>query len=52
MKQTKFDLTGEYKSYYAAKTNPEVVEFGEIPFLTVGGKGEPGGKEFTGKYQR
>ena len=44
---TKLDLTKEYKTYYRAKTNPEVVEFGEIPFLTIEGKGEPGGREFT-----
>ena len=44
---TKLDLTNEYKTYYRAKTSPEVVEFGEIPFLTIEGKGEPGGREFT-----
>jgi len=46
---TKLDLTKEYKTYYTAKTTPEVVEFDEIPFLTIEGRGEPGGKEFTGK---
>jgi hypothetical protein len=44
---TKLDLTKEYKTYYTAKTNPEVVEFGEIPFLTIEGKGEPAGDVFT-----
>lgn len=48
---TKLDLAKEYKTYYTAKTIPEVVEFGEIPFLTVEGKGEPGGKEFTSKVE-
>jgi len=51
MKQTKINLTKEYKTYYTAKTVPEIVEFGEIPFLTIDGKGEPGGKEFTSKVE-
>ncbi|GAI48612.1 unnamed protein product, partial [marine sediment metagenome] len=33
------------------KTRPEVAEFDEIPFLTIEGKGEPGGKEFTNKVE-
>jgi len=49
MRTTKLDLTKEYKSYYTAKTTPEVVEFGEAQFLTIEGKGEPGGEEFTAK---
>lgn len=48
---TKLDLTKEYKTYYTAKTTPEVVEFGEIPFLTIEGKGEPAGKEFINKVE-
>ncbi len=48
---TKLDLAREYKTYYTAKTSPEVVEFSEIPFLTIEGKGEPGGKEFTSKVE-
>lgn len=44
---TKLDLTKEYKTYYTAKTVPEIVEFGEIPFLTIEGKGEPAGEVFT-----
>lgn len=48
---TKLDLTKEYKTYYTAKTGPEVVEFAEIPFLTIEGKGEAGGKEFTAKVE-
>jgi hypothetical protein len=43
----KLDLTKEFKAYYTAKTSPEIVKFGEVPFLTIKGKGEPGGKEFT-----
>jgi len=48
---TKLDLTKEYKTYYIAKTSPGVVEFGKISFLTIEGKGEPGGKEFTSKVE-
>lgn len=48
---TKLNMTKEYKVYYTAKKNPEVVEFGEISFLTIEGKGEPGGKEFTSKVE-
>ncbi len=49
--EIKLDLTKEYKAYYTAKTSPEVVEFGEISFLTIEGKGEPAGKEFTSKVE-
>ncbi|MCL0064015.1 hypothetical protein M1N83_02255 [Dehalococcoidia bacterium] len=34
---TKLDLTKEYKTYYTARTSPEVVEFGGIPFLGQNG---------------
>lgn len=47
----KLNLTKEYKTYYTAKTSPEVIEFDKIPFLTIEGKGEPGGKEFTKKVE-
>ncbi|MEM5777942.1 MAG: hypothetical protein QXJ06_05930 [Candidatus Aenigmatarchaeota archaeon] len=49
--ETKLDLTKEYKTYYTARTSPDLVEFGEIPFLTIEGKGEPGEKEFTSKVE-
>ena len=48
---TKLDLTKEYKAYYTAKKTPEVVEFDEAQFLTIEGKGAPGGKEFTAKVE-
>ena len=43
----KLDLTKEYKEYYKAKTTPSIVEFGEIPYLTLEGKGEPAAEAFT-----
>jgi len=49
MPKTKLDLTKEYKSYYTAKTTPEIVEIEEGKFLTIEGKGAPGGKEFQAK---
>ena len=47
----KLDLTKEYKTYYTAKTTPEIVEFYEAQFLTIEGKGSPGSKEFTAKVE-
>jgi len=49
MKQAKLDLTKEYKTYYTAKTTPEIVEIEEGKFLTIEGKGAPGGDEFQAK---
>lgn len=49
MKQTKLDLTKEYKTYYTAKTTPEIVEIEEGKFLTIEGKGAPGCDEFKAK---
>ncbi len=49
MKQTKLDLTKEYKSYYTAKTTPEIVEIEEGQFLTIEGKGAPGSEKFQAK---
>jgi hypothetical protein len=45
----KLDLTKEYKTYYTAKTIPEVVEFDEVQFLTIQGKGAPQSDEFMAK---
>ena len=35
MPKTKLDLTKEYKSYYTAKTMPEIMESEEGKFLTI-----------------
>ena len=45
----KLDLTKKHKDYCSAKTKAEKVNFGEIPYLTILGKGEPTGKEFSEK---
>jgi len=48
---TKIDLTKEYNTYYTAKVSPEIVEIEAGKFLTIEGKGAPGGKEFTAKVE-
>jgi len=49
--KTKLDLTKEYKTYYTAKTTPEIVEIYEGKFLTIEGKGTPGGEGFQDKVE-
>jgi hypothetical protein len=49
MKQTKLDLTKEYKTYYTVKTTPEIVEIEGGKFLAIEGKGAPGSEEFQSK---
>ena len=43
----KTDLVKQDKEYYSAKKKPEIKEFSELKFLTILGKGEPAGIEFT-----
>ncbi len=43
---TKLDLTKTYKDYYSAKSNPVVIEFGPVPYLSITGEGEPAGEQF------
>jgi len=43
----KLDLVKEDKSYYKATTTPTTVHFGKLSYLSIEGKGEPAGKEFT-----
>jgi hypothetical protein len=45
----KLDLTKKNKEYYSAKTKAEKVIFGPLPYLSILGKGEPAGKEFSEK---
>lgn len=51
MTTAKLDLAKEFKAYYTAKTTPEIVEIVEGKFLTILGKGEPGGDEFSSKVE-
>jgi hypothetical protein len=43
----KLDLLKECKSYYKAGRKPEIVEFGEVSYLAIEGKGEPAGEMFV-----
>lgn len=47
----KSDLTKLYKSYYTAKTRPEIVDIEPAQFLSVCGKGDPNGELFAEKIQ-
>jgi len=51
MTAAKLDMAKEFKAYYTAKANPELVEFKDVQFLTILGKGEPGGNEFSSKVE-
>jgi len=51
MTTAKLDMAKEFKAYYTAKINPEFVEFKDVQFLTILGKGEPGGDEFSSKVE-
>ncbi len=44
---SKLDLVRQYKEYYTAKKIPTVVNFDAVKYITIIGKGEPGGDEFT-----
>ncbi|MFB2118924.1 GyrI-like domain-containing protein [Parapedobacter sp. 2B3] len=47
----KFDLMNRYKSYYTAKTTPELVDIEPAYFLSLTGKGDPSGVPFANKLQ-
>lgn len=45
----KIDLYKLHKDQYAASKNPQFVEIPQARYLTIAGRGEPGGKEFSSK---
>lgn len=49
MSRAKLDLKKEFKTYYRANTDPEVVEIEEGLFITIEGKGAPESDEFQSK---
>ena len=51
MKLQKFDLLKEYKSCYKAGRKPQIVEFGEVNYLAIEGKGVPAGEIFPRKVE-
>lgn len=47
----KLDLTKQYKHYYTAKTKPELVVIEKAVFLSIAGKGDPSGQQYSEKIQ-
>ena len=45
----KIDLVRVYKDYYKGTKKPQVLSFGQVPYLTIKGQGEPAGIEFSDK---
>lgn len=43
----KFDLSKEYKEYYSAKTQPELIEIESARYISITGKGDPNGALFA-----
>jgi hypothetical protein len=48
-KTEKIDLYKLHKAQYVAPKKPQLVEVEEAKYLTISGRGEPGGEEFTAK---
>lgn len=47
----KLDLSRHFKSYYTAKSTPELVRIEKAQYLSIQGKGDPSGGEFMRKIQ-
>lgn len=47
----KTDLSKQYKQYFTAKTEPQLVEIGPAQFISIAGKGDPSGESFSGSIQ-
>lgn len=47
----KIDLTKEFKTYYSAKSEPEIVHLAKAQYLSIQGKGDPSDKDFAQKIQ-
>lgn len=43
----KLDLKKEYKQYYSAKTQPELLEIEAVRYISITGKGDPNGTLFA-----
>jgi hypothetical protein len=48
---TKLDLNREYKSYYSAKNQPEIIEVEKAQYISITGTGDPNGKDFATKIE-
>lgn len=47
----KLDLTKKYKSYFTAKPIPELVHIEPAQYVSICGKGEPGGQAFSDRIE-
>jgi hypothetical protein len=47
----KLDLTKKYRSYYSAKTKPELVTIEKAHFISIQGKGDPSEQPFAERIQ-
>ncbi len=47
----KTDLTKHYKSYYTAKTKPELITVEAAQYLSLSGKGDPSAPEYAARLQ-
>lgn len=47
----KLDLTKHFKTYYTAKAKPELLTIEPASYLSITGKGDPSGADFTQKIQ-
>ncbi|MCF0073286.1 GyrI-like domain-containing protein [Dyadobacter sp. CY261] len=47
----KVDLTKQFKSYYNAKSKPELTHIEKAHYLSIQGKGDPSGEDFAQKIQ-
>ncbi len=43
----KLDLTKKYKTYFTAKTQPEIIDIEKASFIALCGKGDPSGEAFA-----
>lgn len=47
----RLDLTKKYKTYFTAKTKPELVEIEKAQFISICGKGDPSDKQFADRIE-
>lgn len=47
----KLDLTKKYKSYYTAKTQPELIEIESAQYVSICGKGDPSEQPFAKRIE-
>lgn len=47
----KLDLTKQYKAYYTATNEPQLITFTEVPYLSIQGIGDPDGQQYADKLQ-